>query len=87
MADGGEKNEEQKEDVLANKSAKDNKIATKYAISVFQEYCQSLHGHANAYLSGAGRFGHTTSSTIIVPNFPSVVPLSWYGPVEIDRSC
>jgi hypothetical protein len=62
MADGGEKNEEQKEDVLANKSAKNTKIATKYAISVFQ----SLHGHANAYLSGAGRFGHTTSSTIIV---------------------
>jgi hypothetical protein len=51
---------------LANKSAKNTKIATKYAISVFQEYCQSLHGHANAYLSGAGRFGHTTSSTIIV---------------------
>ena len=47
MADGGEKNEEQKEDVLANKSAKNTKIATKYAISIFQ----SLHGHANANLS------------------------------------
>jgi hypothetical protein len=48
MADGA-RGEEQKEDVLANKSAKNTKIATKYAISVFQEYCQSLHGHANAY--------------------------------------
>jgi hypothetical protein len=34
---------EQKVDVLANKSAKNTKIATKYAISVFHEYCQSRH--------------------------------------------
>jgi hypothetical protein len=46
MADGGENvrfavlTEEQKEDVWVNKSAKNTKIATKYAISVFQEYCQ-----------------------------------------------
>jgi len=49
MADGDESGrfdvltEEQKVDVLANKSAKNTKIATKYAISVFQEYCQSRH--------------------------------------------
>ena len=55
MADGGESGrfavltEAQKVDVLANKSPKNTNISTKYAISVFQEYCQSRHWYANAY--------------------------------------
>ena len=41
---------EQRDEIISNKSAKNTKAATKYAISVFHEYCKVRQGYQNAYV-------------------------------------